>query len=136
MGFEFKYPSDWDVDVVQEEANAISLIFASYVDKVTIAVDDLPENTTLQKYLRQYLSGRSLVDYKTLTVNQTQITAEKLPTLKAEYQIGAGPTTFQAISYLTIKNNTAYIMTLFWQVYTAQDHRAGFESIINSFTIL
>lgn len=51
LGFEVKYPSDWPSDHFVEEGNTVSLIFALYVDDITIAVDDLAENTTLQKYL-------------------------------------------------------------------------------------
>jgi len=135
LGIEFKYPSNWPSDHFVEEGNTVSLIFALYVDDITIALDDLAENTTLQKYLRQYLSGNSLVDLKSLKINQTQITAEKLPALKAEYQTGVGSTGMKTISYLTIKNNTAYIITYkFWEGHVP-DKTAGFESMINSFTI-
>ena len=73
---------------------------------------------------------------KSLKIDQTQITAEKLPTLKAEYQTGVGSTGMKTISYLTIKNNTAYIITYkFWEGHV-QVKTAGFESMINSFTIL
>ena len=135
MGFEFKYPSDWPSDHFVEEGNTVSLIFALLVDDITIAVDDLTENTTLHKYLRQYLSGNSQVDLKSVKINQTQITAEKLPALKAEYQTGAGSTGMKTITYLTIKNNTAYLITYkFWEGHV-QDKTAGFERMINSFTI-
>ena len=90
FGYQFQYPTDFPK--IEESSNGAGFLFneteaALALNAITIVVNDLSEPTTLQKYLRKYLAGTSGVKYDTLVVNQTIITSEKIPAVRAEYQL-------------------------------------------------
>ncbi|MGA8842763.1 MAG: hypothetical protein WB511_04200 [Nitrososphaeraceae archaeon] len=90
----------------------------------------------MQKYLRAYLAGLPGVKYDTLVVNQTTITQEKIPAVRAEFQAGAGNFNFgKSILYITIKNNTAYIILYNFGDKTFENHLIGFQSMIDTFKL-
>jgi hypothetical protein len=124
-----------------QRSNGVGFIFEESdgglaLNAVTVVVNDISEPTTLQKYLREYLSGTSGVDYRTLVVNETEITPEKIPAVKAEYYAGAGGISFgKSILYITMKDNTAYIILYNFGDNIFQKRMEGFQTMINSLQI-
>lgn len=140
FGFQFDYPADWPQ--ISEVSNGVGFIFEEpdaggiALNAVTVVVIDLTEPTTLQKFLREYLSGTSGVKYDTLLVNQTEITTDKFPAVKAEYDAGAGGISFgKSIVYVTIKDDIAYVILYTFGDNVFQKHMEGFQTMINSFKI-
>lgn len=138
FGFQFQYPSDWPQ--IEEVSNGVAFTFkeenALAGNAISVVVTDISESDTLQKYLRDYLAQTPGVDYSSLQMNKTEITPEKLPAVRAEFNAGAGPISFgKSIVYITVKDNTEYIILYNFGDSVFQKHLAGFQKMIDSFGI-
>ena len=135
FGFQFQYPSDFPQ--IKGEGARVEFPFEPCGDSIEITVYDLSEPTTLQKYLRAYLA-KYPVNYDTLLLNQTTITPDKIPAIRAEFDIPIGInklTIGKSILYMTMKNDTAYVIRYFFGNETIDKHLSGFQTIVDTFKI-
>ena len=139
FGFQFQYPKDFPQ--IDEGHNWVGFTFNDTHPKyglntISIGVNDLQEPVSLRKYLRAYIYELAQVKRDTLIVSQTTIGPEKIPAIKAEFQVGSKDENFgKSVIYITMKDNAAYITHYYCDDKVFENHLPGLQTIIDTFKI-
>lgn len=144
-GISIDYPSGWILKekISPENVVALRTPFNASVVGLAISVQDLPsliglQNTSLNDYssLRyNYLTSKSTTKYiDEITDIDNNYTLSNNPAYRVEYLISE-PTSSKIVEYWTVKNDKAYIITVFIPVSIENQIMLTVKKIVDSFKI-